>query len=153
MARHVPQLGQVGQTSLPEGIRTSPWLYLQSFHSSWAKCLVCALQVKLRCRKGIPSSLRAKAWQMLSNSKELLEANPGKFEVTISSSYRHIFEASGHQFTSHKHSGTSHKRVTSTSSHININNNNHTCGGGVRIMEQDEESAVFSLSGSEGGSL
>lgn len=38
-------------------------------------------QVKLRCRKGIPSSLRAKAWQYLSNSKELLEQNPGKFEV------------------------------------------------------------------------
>ncbi|KAI2578142.1 TBC1 domain family member 10B, partial [Homo sapiens] len=36
--------------------------------------------VKLRCRKGIPSSLRAKAWQYLSNSKELLEQNPGKFE-------------------------------------------------------------------------
>lgn len=37
--------------------------------------------MKLRCRKGIPSSLRAKAWQYLSNSKELLEQNPGKFEV------------------------------------------------------------------------
>uniref|UniRef100_A0A8B9PE58 Rab-GAP TBC domain-containing protein n=1 Tax=Apteryx owenii TaxID=8824 RepID=A0A8B9PE58_APTOW len=34
----------------------------------------------LRCRKGIPSSLRAKAWQLLSNSKELLERNPGRFE-------------------------------------------------------------------------
>lgn len=39
------------------------------------------MQVKLRCRKGIPSSLRARAWQLLSNSQELLEANPGKFEV------------------------------------------------------------------------
>lgn len=37
--------------------------------------------MKLRCRKGVPSSLRAKAWQLLSNSQELLEANPGKFEV------------------------------------------------------------------------
>lgn len=37
--------------------------------------------MKLRCRKGIPSSLRAKAWQYLSNSKELLDQNPGKFEV------------------------------------------------------------------------
>ncbi|KAH1172340.1 hypothetical protein KIL84_007958 [Mauremys mutica] len=36
--------------------------------------------LKLRCRKGIPSSLRAKAWQLLSNSKELLDQNPGKFE-------------------------------------------------------------------------
>lgn len=39
------------------------------------------MQVKIRCRKGIPSSLRAKAWQLLSNSQELLESNPGKFEV------------------------------------------------------------------------
>lgn len=37
-------------------------------------------KVKLRCRKGIPSSLRAKAWQLLSNSSDLLDANPGKFE-------------------------------------------------------------------------
>lgn len=37
----------------------------------------------MRCRKGIPSSLRAKAWQLLSNSKELLDANPGKFEVLL----------------------------------------------------------------------
>ena len=41
------------------------------------------LQVKLRCRKGIPSSLRAKAWQLLSNSKQLLDENPGKFEVRM----------------------------------------------------------------------
>ncbi|XP_060758154.1 TBC1 domain family member 10A-like isoform X2 [Neoarius graeffei] len=37
-------------------------------------------KVKLRCRKGIPSSLRARAWQLLSNSEELLMANIGKFE-------------------------------------------------------------------------
>uniref|UniRef100_A0A673MH06 TBC1 domain family member 10A-like n=1 Tax=Sinocyclocheilus rhinocerous TaxID=307959 RepID=A0A673MH06_9TELE len=37
-------------------------------------------KVKVRCRKGIPSSLRCKAWQLLSNSQELLESNPGKFE-------------------------------------------------------------------------
>ncbi|KAJ1126151.1 hypothetical protein NDU88_004560 [Pleurodeles waltl] len=37
-------------------------------------------KVKLRCRKGIPSSLRAKAWQFLSNSTALIERNPGKFE-------------------------------------------------------------------------
>lgn len=37
-------------------------------------------KVKLRCRKGIPSSLRAKAWQYLSNSTALIERNPGKFE-------------------------------------------------------------------------
>lgn len=39
------------------------------------------MQVKMRCRKGVPSSLRAKAWQLLSNSQELLDSNPGKFDV------------------------------------------------------------------------
>uniref|UniRef100_A0A9J7X6E7 TBC1 domain family, member 10b n=1 Tax=Cyprinus carpio carpio TaxID=630221 RepID=A0A9J7X6E7_CYPCA len=38
------------------------------------------MQVKMRCRKGIPCSLRSKAWQLLSNSQELLDSNPGKFE-------------------------------------------------------------------------
>ncbi|XP_072128147.1 TBC1 domain family member 10B-like [Mobula birostris] len=37
-------------------------------------------KVKLRCRKGIPSSLRARAWQELSRSKQLMDQNPGKFE-------------------------------------------------------------------------
>ncbi|KAK4805129.1 hypothetical protein QYF61_008891, partial [Mycteria americana] len=36
--------------------------------------------VKLRCRKGIPSSLRARAWQLLSDSKALLDRNPGLFQ-------------------------------------------------------------------------
>ncbi|XP_036944742.1 TBC1 domain family member 10A-like [Acanthopagrus latus] len=54
--------------------------WLDMFHN-WDKWVKHRFQkVKLRCRKGIPSSLRAKAWQMLSNSQELLEANPGKFE-------------------------------------------------------------------------
>ncbi|XP_068193385.1 TBC1 domain family member 10B [Antennarius striatus] len=54
--------------------------WLDMFHN-WDKWIKHRFQkVKLRCRKGIPSSLRAKAWQMLSNSQELLEANPGKFE-------------------------------------------------------------------------
>ncbi|XP_041862606.1 TBC1 domain family member 10A-like [Melanotaenia boesemani] len=47
----------------------------------WDKWIKHSFQkVKLRCRKGIPSSLRAKAWQLLSNSQDLLNANPGKFE-------------------------------------------------------------------------
>ncbi|XP_072889754.1 uncharacterized protein [Hemitrygon akajei] len=37
-------------------------------------------KVKLRCRKGIPSSLRSRAWQELSRSKQLMDQNPGKFE-------------------------------------------------------------------------
>ncbi|XP_034750950.1 TBC1 domain family member 10A-like isoform X2 [Etheostoma cragini] len=54
--------------------------WLDMFYN-WDKWIKHRFQkVKLRCRKGIPSSLRAKAWQLLSNSQELLDANPGKFE-------------------------------------------------------------------------
>ncbi|KAF1379849.1 hypothetical protein PFLUV_G00180360 [Perca fluviatilis] len=54
--------------------------WLDMFHN-WDKWIKHRFQkVKLRCRKGIPSSLRAKAWQLLSNSQELLNDNPGKFE-------------------------------------------------------------------------
>ncbi|KAE8578641.1 hypothetical protein XENTR_v10023710 [Xenopus tropicalis] len=58
--------------------RELKWL---DMFSHWDKWLSRRFQkVKLRCRKGIPSSLRAKAWQLLSNSEELLRKNPGKFE-------------------------------------------------------------------------
>uniref|UniRef100_A0AAY4B5Q0 Rab-GAP TBC domain-containing protein n=1 Tax=Denticeps clupeoides TaxID=299321 RepID=A0AAY4B5Q0_9TELE len=58
--------------------REMKWL---DMFSSWDKWILRRFQkVKLRCRKGIPSSLRAKAWQLLSNSSELLESNQGKFE-------------------------------------------------------------------------
>ncbi|TNN70057.1 TBC1 domain family member 10B [Liparis tanakae] len=58
--------------------REVKWL---DMFANWDKWIKHRFQkVKLRCRKGIPSSLRAKAWQLLSNSQELLDANPGKFE-------------------------------------------------------------------------
>nr|XP_029492518.1 TBC1 domain family member 10A-like isoform X1 [Oncorhynchus nerka]XP_029492519.1 TBC1 domain family member 10A-like isoform X1 [Oncorhynchus nerka] len=58
--------------------RELKWL---DMFNNWDKWVSRRFQkVKLRCRKGIPSSLRAKAWQLLSNSKELLDSNPGKFE-------------------------------------------------------------------------
>ncbi|KAF3699844.1 TBC1 domain family member 10B Rab27A-GAP-beta [Channa argus] len=58
--------------------RELKWL---DMFKNWDKWIKHRFQkVKLRCRKGIPSSLRATAWQLLSNSKELLEANQGKFE-------------------------------------------------------------------------
>ncbi|XP_041633566.1 TBC1 domain family member 10A-like [Cheilinus undulatus] len=54
--------------------------WLDMFHN-WDKWIKHRFQkVKMRCRKGIPSSIRSKAWQLLSNSQELLDANPGKFE-------------------------------------------------------------------------
>lgn len=37
-------------------------------------------KVKERCRKGIPPSLRSRAWQYLCGSKFLMEHNPGKFD-------------------------------------------------------------------------
>lgn len=43
-------------------------------------------QTKRRCRKGIPSSLRGRAWQLLSGGKWLLNRNKGKYENLISSS-------------------------------------------------------------------
>ncbi|XP_077068903.1 TBC1 domain family member 10B isoform X2 [Siphateles boraxobius] len=58
--------------------REMKWL---DMFRNWDKWVSRRFQkVKIRCRKGIPSSLRAKAWQLLSNSQELLESNPGKFE-------------------------------------------------------------------------
>ncbi|TRY98220.1 hypothetical protein DNTS_035191 [Danionella cerebrum] len=58
--------------------REMKWL---DMFRNWDKWILRRFQkVKMRCRKGIPSSLRAKAWQLLSNSEELLLSNPGKFE-------------------------------------------------------------------------
>ncbi|XP_035253987.1 TBC1 domain family member 10A-like [Anguilla anguilla] len=58
--------------------REMKWLEM---FNNWDKWVSRRFQkVKLRCRKGIPSSLRARAWQLLSNSIELLESNQGKFE-------------------------------------------------------------------------
>ncbi|XP_065511341.1 TBC1 domain family member 10A-like [Caloenas nicobarica] len=37
-------------------------------------------KVKLRCRKGVPPSLRARAWQFLSRSQSQLDAHPGLFQ-------------------------------------------------------------------------
>ncbi|OPJ75184.1 hypothetical protein AV530_014233 [Patagioenas fasciata monilis] len=36
--------------------------------------------IRLRCQKGIPPSLRGRAWQYLSGSKVKLEQNIGKFD-------------------------------------------------------------------------
>ncbi|XP_061701724.1 TBC1 domain family member 10A-like isoform X2 [Syngnathoides biaculeatus] len=58
--------------------REMKWLDMFNNWDKWVKHRF--QKVKLRCRKGIPSSLRSKAWQLLSNSQELLDANAGKFE-------------------------------------------------------------------------
>uniref|UniRef100_A0A672TBX0 TBC1 domain family member 10A-like n=1 Tax=Sinocyclocheilus grahami TaxID=75366 RepID=A0A672TBX0_SINGR len=58
--------------------REMKWLDMFRNWDKWASRRF--QKVKMRCRKGIPSSLRAKAWQLLSNSQELLVSNPGKFD-------------------------------------------------------------------------
>ncbi|KAK4286851.1 hypothetical protein Pmani_040063, partial [Petrolisthes manimaculis] len=42
-------------------------------------------KVRDRCRKGIPSALRARAWQHLCGAHKQLERNPGVFEQLASS--------------------------------------------------------------------
>ncbi|XP_053119794.1 TBC1 domain family member 10B [Hemicordylus capensis] len=69
------------ESSIPVDVARQRELKWLDMFSHWDKWLSRRFQkVKLRCRKGIPSSLRAKAWQLLSNSKELLDQNLGKFE-------------------------------------------------------------------------
>ncbi|CAL8274579.1 unnamed protein product [Lota lota] len=58
--------------------REMKWLEMFGNWDKWVKHRF--QKVKIRCRKGIPSSLRSKAWQLLSNSQDLLDANLGKFE-------------------------------------------------------------------------
>ncbi|KAG8542888.1 hypothetical protein GDO81_025899 [Engystomops pustulosus] len=70
-----------GETSVSVEIARQRELKWLEMFNNWDKWLTRRFQkVKLRCRKGIPSSLRAKAWQFLSSSHELLIKNPGKFE-------------------------------------------------------------------------
>ncbi|XP_015666046.2 TBC1 domain family member 10B-like [Protobothrops mucrosquamatus] len=69
------------ESAIPVDVARQRELKWLDMFSHWDKWLSRRFQkVKLRCRKGIPSSLRAKAWQLLSNSKELLDQNQGKFE-------------------------------------------------------------------------
>ena len=41
------------------------------------------IQVKERCRKGIPPSMRARAWQYLCGGKYLLDSNQGRFDAYL----------------------------------------------------------------------
>lgn len=51
--------------------------------SVWRSDL-CHPQVRLRCQKGIPPSLRGRAWLYLSGGKVKREQNVGKFNVSQS---------------------------------------------------------------------
>ncbi|XP_038260669.1 TBC1 domain family member 10B isoform X2 [Dermochelys coriacea] len=75
------QYSGMPESAIPVDVARQRELKWLDMFSHWEKWLSRRFQkVKLRCRKGIPSSLRAKAWQLLSNSKELLDQNPNKFE-------------------------------------------------------------------------
>ncbi|XP_067421798.1 TBC1 domain family member 10B [Emydura macquarii macquarii] len=75
------QYAGLPESAIPVDVARQRELKWLDMFYHWDKWLSRRFQkVKLRCRKGIPSSLRAKAWQLLSNSKELLEQNPNKFE-------------------------------------------------------------------------
>ncbi|XP_053473571.1 TBC1 domain family member 10B-like [Ictalurus furcatus] len=89
VSRRTDKYGFLGGTQYSEGNvaelsvevarhREMKWL---DMFKNWDKWISRRFpKVKLRCRKGIPSSLRSRAWQLLSNSEELLMANIGKFE-------------------------------------------------------------------------
>ena len=50
--------------------------------STYLCVCVCVVQLKERCRKGIPSSMRGRAWQHLCGAHELLLKNKGVFDVS-----------------------------------------------------------------------
>ncbi|KAL8176606.1 UNVERIFIED_CONTAM: hypothetical protein K2H54_036909 [Gekko kuhli] len=75
------QYSEAIESAIPVDVGRQRELKWLDMFAHWDKWLSRRFQkVKLRCRKGIPSSLRGKAWQLLSNSKELLDQNQGKFE-------------------------------------------------------------------------
>ena len=45
--------------------------------------IMVADQVKERCRKGIPDSLRGRAWMEMSGASDLMKQNEGCFEVSV----------------------------------------------------------------------
>ena len=58
--------------------RESKWLDMLN---NWDKWMAKKhKKIRLRCQKGIPPSLRGRAWQYLSGSKVKLEQNVGKFD-------------------------------------------------------------------------
>ncbi|XP_071618792.1 TBC1 domain family member 10A isoform X2 [Heliangelus exortis] len=58
--------------------RESKWLDMLN---NWDKWMAKKhKKIRLRCQKGIPPSLRGRAWQYLSGSKVKLEQNMGKFD-------------------------------------------------------------------------
>ncbi|XP_060048806.1 TBC1 domain family member 10A isoform X2 [Erinaceus europaeus] len=58
--------------------RESKWLDMLN---NWDKWMAKRhKKIRLRCQKGIPPSLRGRAWQYLSGGKVKLQQNPGRFD-------------------------------------------------------------------------
>jgi hypothetical protein len=60
--------------------REVKWLDMLENWEKWM--LKRSKKVKERCRKGIPPSLRSRAWQYLSGSKYLMDSNKGRYDVS-----------------------------------------------------------------------
>ncbi|XP_006825633.1 TBC1 domain family member whacked-like [Saccoglossus kowalevskii] len=75
------QYTEKGDIEIPVEVlrkRESKWLEMLDNWDYWMGKKF--KKVKQRCRKGIPISLRARAWQYLSGSKKMMERNKGKFD-------------------------------------------------------------------------
>lgn len=70
-----------GELGLPIEILRKRELKWLDMIDDWEKWMTKKpKKVRERCRKGVPSSLRGRAWQFLCGSKKLVEQNKGKFE-------------------------------------------------------------------------
>lgn len=69
---------------IPVGVLRKRELKWLDMLENWEKWMSKRFKkVKDRCRKGIPPSLRARAWQYLCGSKFLMEHNRGRFEELL----------------------------------------------------------------------
>ncbi|XP_003388923.1 PREDICTED: TBC1 domain family member 10A-like [Amphimedon queenslandica] len=62
--------------------REQKWLKMITNWKDWSDNK--STRLKERCRKGIPDSLRGRAWMLLSGANELMEQNAGVFEELVS---------------------------------------------------------------------
>ncbi|XP_063448562.1 TBC1 domain family member 10A-like [Mytilus edulis] len=63
-----------------EKLRKREMKWLEMFEN-WEKCMSKRFKkIRERCRKGIPPSLRSRAWQYLCGSKFLMEQNAGRYQ-------------------------------------------------------------------------
>jgi hypothetical protein len=47
----------------------------------WKLLIMCTLQIRKRCRKGIPGSLRGRAWTYLCGAHQFIKENDGRSEI------------------------------------------------------------------------